>query len=456
MRLQILIFKAIAGASYRLSLVAALLFLIIITRITLALSPPYPGCVPGAAGTSPPPLSSIGPCICPCQSDNPIRYTNGQALLDAEDIPSPDGGWFGWSRTCNSYLDGTFSGLNGNNWFPNEYPYILPLDSGNPNQTVIVMVHPNNATWFDLQSGGTTYLPRFHQSGMQFSLTHNVSANLFVYTENEKGRISTWQFWDFDTTVKPVGCFYIYTDPWGTQTTVTNYSYYNPSTIVRTTTANGITEVYQLTIDNEPPSDPADNENETNPEFGRVLWVKMQESVNGSSFQTIREVDYSYYTTDEISDGDGGSFGNEFDLKSIITKDGSGNTIDSSYYRMSYIPESFLQYVVNPRSYARLMNANPMVSDPNDITVAQMQKYADNYFQYTAFFAPVPGPIVMFYPASQEVAQGSGCSCTGSSGQGTFNYTQEINPSLIFTGGYNAWVYKTVETLPDSTTNTIN
>jgi hypothetical protein len=49
------------------------------------------------------------------------------------------------------------------------------------------------------------------------------------------------------------------------------------------------------------------------------------------------------------------------------------------------------------------------------------------------------------------IIQGNGCSvCTG--GQGTFTYSYA---SSTFSPGYNSWAEKTVETLPDSSTNTV-
>src|SRR5262249_36997638 len=52
---------------------------------------------------------------------------------------------------------------------------------------------------------------------------------------------------------------------------------------------------------------------------------------------------------------------------------------------------------------------------------------------------------------TQAVIQGSGSSTsTGGLGTYTYSYSTSANPA-----SYNSWTYKTVETLPDSTSNTV-
>src|SRR5207248_4288589 len=66
--------------------------------------------------------------------------------------------------------------------------------------------------------------------------------------------------------------------------------------------------------------------------------------------------------------------------------------------------------------------------------------YADNYFEYDT-----TGRV------TKEVVQGEGCS-TCSGGLGTYTYSYS---GSAFTQGFNNWVYKTVETLPDGNQNLV-
>ena len=80
------------------------------------------------------------------------------------------------------------------------------------------------------------------------------------------------------------------------------------------------------------------------------------------------------------------------------------------------------------------------VADPFTASDADVSPFADNYFEYDSQGR-----------ATKEVAQGLGCTvCMAGLGTFTYSYTSSTNPD-----GYNAWQVKTVETLPDFSTNTV-
>src|SRR5262249_22631424 len=91
-----------------------------------------------------------------------------------------------------------------------------------------------------------------------------------------------------------------------------------------------------------------------------------------------------------------------------------------------------------PQSYARLAVG---VGNPLTATDSQAAPYADNYFEYDPTTQRV----------TKETRQGTGCSvCTGGLGTFTYSYTLSTNPQRV-----NSWACKTVETLPDGSTNTV-
>ncbi len=158
----------------------------------------------------------------------------------------------------------------------------------------------------------------------------------------------------------------------------------------------------------------------------------------GSSTTTIRQVTYAYYDGFE-------SYGNAGNLKLEQVKDGAGNVLDTTYYRY-YTPADIgttgyvggLKYVFHPDSYARLAAA---VSAPTAGTDAQVAPYADAYYEYDGS-----------QRVAKAITQGTGCSCAGSTGQGTFTYSYTNSTNV---DGYNNWQTKTVETLPDGTQNIV-
>jgi hypothetical protein len=126
-------------------------------------------------------------------------------------------------------------------------------------------------------------------------------------------------------------------------------------------------------------------------------------------------------------------------------EDGSGNVLDTYYYRyyLSNTSPGFkdaLQYSFEPSAYERLATA---FSNPLTATNAQVAPYATDALQYNTTSKAV----------SQITVAGDGSSLAGSNaGLGTYSFT--YTTSSFGTGADN-WHIETVETLPDSTTNTV-
>ena len=139
-------------------------------------------------------------------------------------------------------------------------------------------------------------------------------------------------------------------------------------------------------------------------------------------------------------------------MRKVTLTDGSG-TIDTEYYRYytqadetSGKPgyKGAMMYAFGPASYSR------MVADLGDNleprTDAEVGAYADSYFEYFMTHAD-PGRV------KQHKAQGAGG--TAANGLGEFNYTYTRSGHNPADEGYNAWIYKTVETFASDGTQTI-
>src|SRR5205807_9832092 len=123
------------------------------------------------------------------------------------------------------------------------------------------------------------------------------------------------------------------------------------------------------------------------------------------------------------------------DLKLAAIEDGSGNALDTKYYRY-YTTESggfahALKFVFEPQSYARLVAA--LGTNLANLTDTQVAPYADFRFQYDSSKR-----------VSSETVEGAGSSGSGG-GQDTFTLSYA---TTSFANGYNSGKTKTTETLP--------
>ncbi len=372
--------------------------------------------------------AGAGQTASPFSSAHPIRFFDGEIILGAEDIPSPMGDAFGYSRNYSNRLQATFDGPNGFNWICTRMPVMAKDMLPGQSSWVEVKMSPLQGVWFN----GTA--PQFPTPGATTSLAIDSTNHQYIYTEINGGRQYTYRFWDFTQTSNPQGLLASYTDPNGVVTTVTSYTNNYVGELQRTYTSGGTSIIYSLLF-----TYIADS---SSPNQYRLQNVMLRTSPNGSTWTNLRQASYTYY-------GSSDTHGSQNDLKLAVTADGAGNTIDTHYYRY-YISSSStgfvhgLKYVVNPQSYKRMLN-NYSVSDPSTLTDSQVSTYADNYFEYDSTSKAV----------TKEIAQGAGCSCSGGNGQGTFTYSRSGNTNSGYTDDVNHWATKTIETLPDGNTNTI-
>src|SRR5262249_3654905 len=151
---------------------------------------------------------------------------------------------------------------------------------------------------------------------------------------------------------------------------------------------------------------------------GLLSNLTLRRQTNGGAWTTIRQTAYTYY--------DGSTaMGNIGDLQLAQVEDGSGNVLDTNYYRYYQAGQANgyvhgLKYAFSADSYARLAAA---FSNPLTATDAQVAPYADAYYQYDSR-----------QRVSQVVVLGAGSSSSGG-GLGTFSFTYTLSSNAA---GYNS------------------
>jgi RHS repeat-associated protein len=351
-------------------------------------------------------------------SQGPVRYFDGVVELMTTDLTSSGFGvQWGVTRSWTNGAGYASTSFYGAGEVVSQLPYLLSLNSGN---TVSVISNGVNAREFDANGGN--WVPHFY---IQDKLTYSSSAKQYTLTDTTGNQIT---FSDFSTSypANQQGQFVSLTDPDGNVIQVTSRtSDGKPAEVQRSVTVGSTTttESYLYTYVG------------SGTNAGLMQNVTLRRQVNGGSWTTIRQVAYTYY--DGVL-----AHGNANDLRTAAIEDGSGNVLDTKYYRY-YVTESGgyqhgLKYVFNADSYARLVAA--LGTSIDTLTDTQVAPYADNYFEYDSSKR-----------VTKEIVQGLGCSsCSG--GQGTYLFAYS---SSSFTSDYNHWKYKTVETLPDNNQNIV-
>jgi RHS repeat-associated protein len=228
------------------------------------------------------------------------------------------------------------------------------------------------------------------------------------------------------------GQFASYTDPYGTQMSVTSYaSNGSIAEMQRSATSNGTTTTESWLY----------NYLSSGVNAGLISSVILRTQVNGGSWSTLRQVQYAYY------DGTQTYGGNVGDLMTATVEDASSNVLDASYYR--YYTQADLnggqhgyldglKYVFNPDAYDRLTTA--LGTNLASLTDAQVAPYADYNFQYDSQ-----------QRVTEEIVAGMGDSQSGG-GQGTYTYSYTASGN---TPDFNVWSTKTVVTNPDGSSDTV-
>src|SRR5207237_1887146 len=161
----------------------------------------------------------------------------------------------------------------------------------------------------------------------QDTLTYNSGANQYTFGDTQSDKIVMYGFGGSLPTNEQ-GTFQSYTDPYGHVTQVTSRA-----------TDGRIAEV-QRTLTQSPsggtngPQGPGNTtyiESYLNtfitsgPNINRVPNVTLRRKSDLTSWSTVRQTVYTYYS--------GEAYGNTGDLKLFQVEDGSGNIIDTSYFR---------------------------------------------------------------------------------------------------------------------------
>jgi RHS repeat-associated protein len=360
-----------------------------------------------APGQAPADAVSCGPC------QAPVNALTGTTMVQTPTVQSggadPMTPALDWTNGANG-----MGGFNGSGIFNTNQPYLDQINGGN---TIAVVTGGTDTTYFDLING--TYTPRFFS---QDQLNHVSSTNQFVYTDTLGDSIT---FNDFSPSlpVNQRGSFNSFVDPAGNVTQVTARTADGKiAEVQRSTTVNGTTTTESFLY-----SFVGSGVN-----AGLVANLTLRRQVNGGSWETVRQANYTYYDGTQ-------QYGNAGDLETVSIQDANGNILDTTYYRYYTAADAGttgymngLKYYFSPQSYARLVAA---VGNPTTATDAQVAPYADDYFQYDNV-----------HRVTQEVVQGEGCSsCSAGLGTFTYSYATSTNPV-----GYNSWRAKTTETLPDS------
>jgi hypothetical protein len=216
-------------------------------------------------------------------------------------------------------------------------------------------------------------------------------------------------------------------DPYGHETTVVSYSGSGKATELQRS-ENGVEESYLYTYDSS---------------NGQLKEATLRRRTTGN-WLTVRKAVYDYYT--------GGSHGIAKNLKTVEIKDAGDVTLHKKYYRYwtntqwsTSMPgyAGGLKYAFEPDSYSRMVKT--LGDDLDNLSDAEVAPFADYHFQYWEDRT-----------VKTEVAQGRGNSRPQTYGLGTFNFTYAQNPNAYDDDDHNHWAIKTVEELPDHTTNNVS
>jgi YD repeat-containing protein len=349
-------------------------------------------------------------------SPSDTQYGTGTNDADPSDFGSAGFGmnWgedIGWTNVP-IYSSG---GTNGSGFVNADQPFIQTTSTG-----YRVVTTATNILWFD-SNGSGGYTPKFYSQDV---FAADGSAGDFKLTDTLGDVI---RFYGFESSV-PVaqrGKFKSYTDPNGNVTSTTYNSSGQLTSVQRSdgTTTETFAYTYLSSGINA----------------GLMSSCALQRTIGGVT-TTVRQVVYSYYDGTQ-------PYGNPGELELEQVEDGSNNVLDTTYYRYYTAADiaaggngylGALKYVFHPQSYARLVAA---VSNPQTASDSSVAPYADDYYEYDSSMR-----------VTKAVVQGAGCSCAGSTNQGTFTYSYTTSTN---TAGYNSWATKTVETLPDGNENIV-
>ncbi len=362
----------------------------------------------------------------------PVRYADGAVSYSADDLPGGLGTGWGLQRTWTNAPGYAARPDAGNGSGFSHLPSLVQIAAGF-DDTLAVVSNGTTARFYDLIGG--SYSGRFSDPS---ALTHDTTNHLFVLTDST-GAMTT--FYDFSSShaAGKRGRFAGYADPAGKRGRFAGYADPagnavgvvssngggQPTEVQQSATAGGVTVTESYLFAYYTAGAGA----------GMMSSATLRRKVGAGAWATVRSVEYTYH------DGTT-SAGTAGDLATATVKDAAGTAASSSYYRYYTSSSSIgyaggLKYVVSGAGYDLAVAAVGALASATD---NQLAPYAAHYFEYDSSRR-----------VTKEVAGGLGCSaCAGGLGEFTYAYTTSSNAT-----GPNSWQTKTVETLPDGTTNTV-
>lgn len=352
-------------------------------------------------------------------SEAGIRYFDGTLSYQTTDLSSAGFGTpWGHDRAWSNHPGSKFKSFNGSGMLVEQLPSLIQIYG---TETLALVSSGTNALYFDQLVDGT-YQTRFFSKEQ---LRHDSFFNEYILTDSTGNQL---RFHDFESGFPSpqVGQLKSFTDPAGDVTLVNRATDGKVADVQRSqtlSTGDLLTESYLFAY--LPGSGSA----------GPLQSVTLQRRLNTGPWAVVRKVEYTYCNSIEPIGGCAG------DLKTALSSDGV-TILDRKYYRYYKSGEADgfehgLKYVFEPQSFARLAAA---VSDPFTASDNQVAPFTD---------------LELKYDAEQRVTevwvQGMGSSTAD--GRGRFTYAYVCSTDDV--DGYNRWRHKTIETRPDSKTNTV-
>jgi RHS repeat-associated protein len=303
---------------------------------------------------------------------------------------------------------------NGYGWTNPQVPVLARSADGNR-----LIVKDRGDAWKSYVSGSP-------QPYYNSSLAADTTNHLYVETK-EDGTVTKYN--DYTQSTYPKGSMSSSVDRYGNTNTAT-YSSGHLSKITRASGAS-LREEWNYTYLT------------SGVNSGLLSTVSYRRSTDGGTTWggTIRQVAYTYYNGTE-------DYGSQNDLKLVQIKDGSGNVLDTRYYRYWKLNEGdglahSIRAIVGPESYERTKAWATAHSIVDPTTVSDSDLISDSTIAYDVYGR-----------AWAMAVSGAGCSCSGN-GVGSYSYAYESNGNTIFSTDMNEWRTKTTEDMPDGTENVI-
>ncbi|WP_428307945.1 RHS repeat domain-containing protein [Lacipirellula sp.] len=344
-------------------------------------------------GEDDPPPNDEGQCGKDA-SDEPVYYGTGELQLSTTDVSATGGGRALSHSRSYSNRRSNLPLTNGRRWMTRQQPRLL-RDNGD-NSVIRVVVAPRSIIVFDnvATSGPPEYVGRY---GARQMLIRGTAVFKFLDSSG-----TLWEFHDFEQTAAPQGQLHRVTPPGGALQIEYAYVDGRLDNMQRTTVDGAETVVDKLAY-----AYSAD----------LIASVTLTQKIGVASEKNLRRAIYTY-DADQLQQVDQ----QEHDGTAWITT-------GSYHYRYHADGNNLLKLVLSPSAYERAKDNLLNVAAATD---SQLKAYADYYYEYDS-----QGRV-----NHEEVKGGARAY--------SFSYERQAKVE-----DFNKWRTKTIETLPDQSTNTV-